>query len=219
MSRLGDRSKNAFDETHATQVSLQNTYSEMNNESLSLLRMLDPEVLADPYRYYRALREYDSVYWDPYMHTWVITAYSEVLTVLMDCSANRTPSMEYLDKLGLLAMKPFAEFLGRQMMFMDGAQHARLRCLCSAIFTPRRIEEMRAVITSVANDLIDKIVASGNIELAADFANPYPAIVMAGLLGIPMEDHQQLQPWIFDVGEIFGNFQHHPERLSASTLR
>jgi pimeloyl-[acyl-carrier protein] synthase len=184
------------------------------DRNLSLLRMLDPEILADPYAHYRDLREYDPVHWDPYMHTWVVTTHAEVLATLMSCSAERTPALDRLDRLGLSAMKPFAEFLGLQMMFMDGMHHGRLRSLCSAVFTPRRIEEMRAVITSIANDLIDNFIAAGSIDLAADFADRYPAMVMAQLLGIPTEDHRKLQPWIFDIGEIFGNFQHHPDRLS-----
>ena len=150
-----------------------------NDENLSLLRMLNPEVLADPHVIYRALREYEPVHWDPYMHAWVITSYPEVLYVLTNCSADRTPAPEYLDKLGLTFMKPFAEVMLKQMMFMDGAMHARLRGICSAAFTPRRVEAMRGVIESIANELIDSFIASGQIDMITDFANPLPAIVTA----------------------------------------
>ncbi len=113
---------------------------ETNDENLSLLRMLNPEVLADPHAHYRALREYDPVHWDPYMHAWVVTSYPEVVTVLMNYSADRTPTAAYLDRLGLSFMKPFAEVMLQQMIFMDGAMHTRLRGICSAAFTPRRVE-------------------------------------------------------------------------------
>jgi pimeloyl-[acyl-carrier protein] synthase len=188
-----------------------------DSKQFSLLRMLSPQILADPYALYRALRECEPVHWDPYMHAWVVTSYTEVLTVLISYLADRTPKMDQLNSLGLLAMRPFAEFLGLQMMFKDGAQHARLRSLCSAVFTPRRVEEMRVSITTIAAYLIDNVIASGSIDLVADFANPYPAIVMAKMLGIPTEDHRRLQSWIFDVGEIFGNFQHHPDRVEELT--
>ena len=49
--------------------------SEESNQ-FSLLRMLSPEVLAEPYALYRRLREYDPVHWDPYMHAWVVTSLS-----------------------------------------------------------------------------------------------------------------------------------------------
>ncbi len=190
------------------------TVEAANDENLCLLRMLNPEVLADPHVIYRALREYEPVHWDPYMHAWVITSYPEVVYVLTNCSADRTPAPEYLDKLGLTFMKPFAEVMLKQMMFMDGAMHTRLRGICAAAFTPRRVEAMRGVIESIANELIDSFIASGQIDMITDFANPLPAIVTARLLGVPVEDHQQLHAWVLDLAEVLGNYQHHPDRVA-----
>jgi cytochrome P450 len=187
---------------------------ESNDESLSLLRLLDPGVSADPYVLYRALREHNPVHWDPYMHAWVVTSYPEVVTVLMNYSADRAPAAEYLDRLGLSFMKPFAEMMRQQMLFMDPPMHARLRGICSAAFTPRRVEAMRKEIESVANGLIDKVVSSGRMDMIADFAGPLPAIVTAKMLGVPVEDHRQLGAWVIDLAEVLGNFQHHPDRVT-----
>ena len=176
--------------------------------------MLEPEVLAAPAIHYHALREHDPVHWDPYVHTWVVTSYAEAVTVLMQYSADRTPAPEYLDRLGLPFMKPFAEVMLQQMMFMDGTRHARLRSICAAAFTPRRVEELRTAIAAVANELIDKVIRSGYMDIIADFANPLPAIVTARLLGVPVEDHHQLNRWVLDIAEVLGNFQHHPDRVA-----
>jgi cytochrome P450 len=148
------------------------------------------------------------------MHAWVVTSYPEAVSVLMNCSADRTPKPDHLDRLGLRFMTPFAEVMLRQMMFMDGAMHSRLRTLCSSAFTRRRVHELRAVIESVANGLIDAVLDSGRMEVVADFANPLPAIVTAKLLGVPEEDHRQLHEWVLDLAEVFGNFQLHPDRVS-----
>ncbi len=196
------------------QMSSTSTVEAVNDENLCLLRMLNPEMLADPHVMYRALREYEPVHWDPYMHAWVVTSYPEVVNVLTNCSADRTPAPDYLDRLGLTFMKPFAEMMLKQMMFMDGAMHTRLRGICSAAFTPRRVDSMRAVIESIANELIDKFIASGQIDMITEFANPLPAIVTAKLLGVPVEDHQQLHAWVLDLAEVLGNYQHHPDRMA-----
>jgi len=196
------------------QVPPTSAVEEANDANLSLLRLLNPEVLAEPYALYRALREYDPVHWDPYMHAWVVTSYPEVVTVLKNYSADRTPPPAYLDQLGLSLMKPFAEVMLQQMMFMDGAMHSRLRNICAAAFTPRRVEELRTVIESIADELIDKVIASGRIDVIADFANPLPAIVTAKLLGVPVKDHEQLHAWVIDLAEVLGNFQHHPDRVA-----
>jgi hypothetical protein len=111
-------------------------------------------------------------------------------------------------------MKPFSEVMLQQMLFMDGAMHTRLRRICSAAFTPRRVEELRTVIESIADELIDAVIASGRMDMIADFADPFPAIVTAKLLGVPVEDHRQLGAWVLDLAEVLGNFQHHPDRVA-----
>ena len=190
-----------------------NAVIEANDKNLSLLRMLSPEIRQDPHRLYRVLREYDPVHWDPYMHAWVVTTYPEVITVLMECSADRTPPPAFLDELGLSFMKPFAEVMLKQMMFMDGAMHSRLRSICAAAFTPKRAESLREAIAETADELIDNVIERGSMDMVADFANALPAIVTAHLLGVPREDHVQLHAWVLDLAEVLGNFQHHPSRV------
>ena len=68
---------------------------------LSLYQLLDPEVLADPYPLYRRLREEDPVHWDPFLHAWVVTRYPDVVKVLREFTASRTPSPEQLSAMGL----------------------------------------------------------------------------------------------------------------------
>src|SRR5437588_808197 len=60
--------------------------------ALSLYQLLDPKVLANPYPLYQRLRTEDPVHWDPYLHAWVVTRYADVITVLHDFSADRTPT-------------------------------------------------------------------------------------------------------------------------------
>ncbi len=175
--------------------------------------MLEPEIIAEPYEMYRRLREFEPVHWDPYMHAWVVTSYSEALNVLMTFSADRTPSVSHLADLGLSFMTPFSEMMLQQMMFMDGTNHAQLRSICAAAFTPTRIEQLRTVIEEVAEVLLAAFLPAGHIDLVADFANPLPAIVTARLLGVPPQDHKQLHAWVLDIAEVLGNFQHHPDRV------
>ena len=179
---------------------------------LSLCRLLDPAELADPYPLYRELREHDPVAWDPYLHAWVVTGYPEVMTVLRHFLADRTPTPEQLRAIGVPELEPIAEIMVRQMLFMDGKAHARLRGLCSAAFTPRRVDDLRSHIQDVADRLIDRVVDTGRMDLIGDFASPFPAIVTAELLGVPTADHEQLKAWSADFAEMLGNFQHNPDR-------
>jgi pimeloyl-[acyl-carrier protein] synthase len=181
--------------------------------SLSLFQLLDPAVHADPYPFYQRLREEAPVMWDPFMHTWVVTRYADVHVVLKEFSADRTPDPKKMEALGLPSMGPVAEVMARQMLFLDAPSHTRLRKLCMSAFTPRRVEAMEDVVQRIANELIDAAAPRGEMDVIADFAEPFPAIVTAGLLGVPLEDHRQLKAWSATFAEMLGNFQHNPDRI------
>ena len=186
--------------------------AERRTPTLSLYQLLDPAVLADPYPLYRKLRENDPVHWDPFLHAWVVTGYAEVVTVLHRFSADRTPSPEQLNAMGLSALEPLAQVLVRQMLFMDAPAHTRLRGLCSAAFAPRRVEALEPHIQDIADRLLDRVMPAGRMDVIGDFANKLPAIVTAELLGVPASDHEQLKAWSADFAEILGNFQHNSDR-------
>jgi cytochrome P450 len=186
--------------------------------TLSLYHLLDPEVLANPYPLYHRLRTEDPVHWDPFLHAWVVTGYTNVVQVLHHFSARRTPTPEQLSAMGLEALNPIAQVMVRQMLFLDPPDHTRLRALASAAFTPRRVECLRSHIQEIMHGLLDALVPRGQMDLIADFASPAPAIVTAEMLGVPVEDHEQLKEWSADFAEMLGNFQHNPDRF-AKVLR
>src|SRR5215475_3446897 len=130
----------------------------------SLYQLLDPDILADPYPLYRALREHDPVSWDPFLHAWVVTSYREVVSVLHKFSADRTPTPEQLGAIGLRAFEPVAAIMVRQMLFMDAPAHTRLRGLCSQAFTSRQVDHLRPHIQSIADGLIDRVDAQGRMD-------------------------------------------------------
>jgi len=181
--------------------------------SLSLVRLLEPEILANPYPLYNKLRTEDPVHWDRFLQTWVVTRYADVVNVLHSFSADRTPTPEQLTAMGLSALNPIAKVMVKQMLFMDAPMHTRLRGLASAAFTPAKVEVLRGHIQEIANDLLDRVQTRGRMDVIAEFAAPLPAIVTAEMLGVPTEDHADLKKWSADFAEMLGNFQHNPDRI------
>ncbi len=186
-----------------------------SDSSLSLVRLLEPEVLADPYPLYRKLRTEDPVHWDRFLHTWVVTRYPDVMHVLHAFSADRTPTPAQLTTMGLSGLNPIAQVMVKQMLFMDAPAHTRLRGLASVAFTPQRVRVLREHIQQIADELIDRVIARGTMDVIADFAAPMPAIVTAEMLGVPTEDHADLKKWSADFAEMLGNFQHNPDRIPS----
>jgi cytochrome P450 len=175
--------------------------------------MLDPEVLGNPYALYRRLRTESPVHWDPLLRVWVVTRYDDVIRVLRDFSAQRTPAPAQLTTMGLSALNPVAQVMVKQMLFLDPPAHTRIRSLASAAFTPARVDMLRSHIREIVQSLIKPVASAGRMNLIADLAEPLPCIVTAEMLGVPVEDHKQMKLWSQDFAEILGNFQHNPDRV------
>jgi pimeloyl-[acyl-carrier protein] synthase len=179
--------------------------------ALSLYHLLDPEVLANPYPLFHRLRAEDPVHWDPFLHTWVVTRYADVLEVLLSFSADRTHTPEKLKAMGLSEMGPIAQLMVKQMLFMDPPTHTRLRSLASQAFSPGRVEVLRSHIREIVNRLLDAVQNQGHMDIIRDLGEPLPAIVTAEMLGVPETDRHLLKSWSADFAEMLGNFQHNPE--------
>jgi pimeloyl-[acyl-carrier protein] synthase len=188
--------------------------AEKRGQVLSLYRLLDPQVLANPYPLFQRLRTEDPVHWDPYLHAWVVTRYTDVVKVLMEFSAERTPTPERLVELGLGELSPVAKMMVEQMLFLDPPSHTRIRSLASFAFTPQRVAVLRDHIHEIVKVLFDAVISAGTMDLIADLGEPLPCRVSAEMLGVPVEDAPQLKRWSDDFAEMLGNFQHNPERVS-----
>jgi len=182
------------------------------DEVLSLYQLLNPQVLANPYPLFHRLRSEDPVHWDPFLHAWIVTRYKDVVTVLYHYSAGRTPTPEQLTAMGLESLNPIAQVMVKQMLFLDAPAHTRMRSLAAHAFTPARVEVLREHIRDITNTLLDRVLSAGHMDVIGDLAEPLPCIVTAEMLGVPVEDHQQLKLWSQDFAEMLGNFQHNAER-------
>jgi len=179
--------------------------------ALSLYHLLDPAVLANPYPLFRRLRTEAPVHWDPFLYTWVVTRYVDVMEVLHKFSSNRTHTPEKLEAMGLSEMSPIAQLMVKLMLFMDPPAHTRLRSLAAIAFTPARVAVLRSHIREIVGQLLDQVQDKRRMDVISDLAEPLPAIVTAEMLGVPVSDRDQLKAWSRDFAEMLGNFQHNPE--------
>jgi cytochrome P450 len=182
-----------------------------HDPSLSLYHLLEPDVLADPYPLYHRLQEEDPLHWDPFLHAWVVTRYADVIHVFQNFSADRTPTPEQMQALGLTSLTPLAQVMVKQMLFLDPPAHGRLRGLASKAFTPRRAELLREHIQAITHSLVDACLQKEEIDIIEDLAVQLPAIVTEELLGVSPADRDQLTAWSADFAEVLGNFQHNPD--------
>ena len=87
---------------------------------------------------------------------------------------------------------PTFQLLRRWMIRLDGDRHRRVRDAFGGIFTARRVERYRAIITERASALINQAAPAGSMDLVADFARPLPFTVINDVLGVPPDDRDWL---------------------------
>lgn len=173
-------------------------------DPLSLSNLLRPEVAADPYPLYRRLRETAPVRRDRELGCWVLTRHADVMAALLDgrLSAVRSGGAEAVPEEYREALGPAARAMARQMLFLDPPDHTRLRGLVNRAFSPRVLEAVRPRIAAVINELLEPVAGRGRMDVIADFAQPLPAIVIAELLGVPLEDRERFLAWSDAFGSL-----------------
>src|SRR6516165_9420740 len=156
------------------------------------VNIASPGFKANPFPFYARLRAEAPAYRMtlPTKETaWLITRYDDVATVLKDerfvkDTNNALTPREAADQRWFRKVfKP----LKRHMLNLDPPDHTRVRGLVKA-FSPRLIEQMRARIETLTNELLDAVQARGRVDLIRDYALPLPATIIAEMLGVPAED-------------------------------
>ncbi|HZV74870.1 MAG TPA: cytochrome P450 [Conexibacter sp.] len=92
---------------------------------------------------------------------------------------------------------PLYEEMRRNILHINGADHARLRGLVNPSFTPRAAERWRPAMRQYLGELLDSVLADGadRCDFVSAFAKPYPSLVIATVLGAPLEDAPLLHEW------------------------
>jgi cytochrome P450 len=151
---------------------------------------LDPAFIADPYPYYRRVRETAPVYKTP-QGFWLATGYEDVALILRDKRFGKdfvgNMRRRYGDKAGL--DEPAIANLARTMLVLDPPDHTRLRGLVTKAFTARRVADMRPRIRALVDEQLDRVIDKGEMDVMRDLAHRLPVIVICDMLGIP-EEHR-----------------------------
>src|SRR5437667_134278 len=144
-----------------------------------------PEMLADPYPAYSAMRERGRIQRTAAGH-WLVLGYDEVSQLLTDQRFGEAAGRGGRIRLSRTTREGPHRLLGRvdTMLSVDPPEHTRLRRLVSKAFTPRSVQKMRPLIQEIVNELLDGLDGRTEFDLVSELAWPLPVIVIAEMLGI-----------------------------------
>jgi cytochrome P450 len=128
---------------------------------------------------------------------WLLTRYEDVSRLLRDDRFAKDPANAMTPEM--LAKQPkipgFLTPLTRNMLGMDDPDHARLKRLVQAGFTPKRMDMLADRTEEIALQLIGRFKGRAQFDLISEFALPLPVAAISELLGVPETDRDRFAKW------------------------
>jgi cytochrome P450 len=121
---------------------------------------------------------------------WMLTKHSDVESVLRDPD-------RFSSRINNETMGPV---MGTLILGMDGEEHRKYRALVAQAFRPSALARWEEeLITPIITELLDEVAPKGKADLVLEVTSRYPVQVIAGVLGVPVEDHVQFHKWAVDI--------------------
>jgi len=164
------------------------------------LNIVSAEFKADPFPFFALLRASEPVYRTTLPDktpVWLLSRYDDVTALLRDerFTKNRRSALTKEQLRKLPWTPPMFRPLERNMLDLDPPDHSRLRSLVHKAFTPSLVEQMRSRSQAISDELLDRIVGNGEMDLINDFALPLPMTIITEILGVPRKDHHKFHKW------------------------
>lgn len=139
--------------------------------------------------------------WASSQQAWLITRLPEAVHVLKDkrftVDSTKLPSTSnaFPEMRRMRESSETPGLFGQSMISVDEPDHKRLRGFVSKVFTPKYIEGLRPHIQQIADDLLDRVQAQGQMDLVHDYGYPLPINVISDMLGVPLDKRDSMRQW------------------------
>ncbi len=161
-------------------------------------------LIPDPYPYFDQLRARCPVLARPDQGVMAVTGHPEALAVYKDPAFSSCVSVA--GPFSGLPFEPEGDDIGHlieqyrsqipmseHIVTQDPPEHARTRGLLSRLLTPKRLKENEDFMWRLADQQLDEFLSRGSCEFLDSYARPFSGLVIADLLGVPAEDHEEFR--------------------------
>ena len=165
---------------------------------------LNEEILANPYPFYRALREESPIYREPDYGVYLLSRYEDILEVnaqpevfssILVANAPYTDPPAALEDLPAWRdSQPFSD----KILSNDPPDHTRHKRLINRFFTPRHVAALEPRVREITNEIIDAFIDRGEVEFVTEFSHMLPRLVVGELIGVPPDDAERFKQFFMD---------------------
>jgi cytochrome P450 len=177
----------------------------MSTDYDSIDYFTDPSLVPDPHPYFDYLRSKCPVTREPHHGVLAVTGWEEANAVYRD-TESFSSCIAVMGPFTPIPFVPEGDDICAQidehrteipmyehMVTMDPPAHTDARSILSRLLTPKRLKENEDFMWRLADRHIDEFIADGKCEFLAAYAKPFSLLVVADLLGVPEEDHEEFR--------------------------
>ena len=170
----------------------------MNKEVIPIKEITNFQSRAEeffPIDWYKEMLHDHPVYFHEGTNTWNVFKYEHVKQVLSNYKvfSSEGPRSAIFVGAGKKSEKPSSI---TNLTLVDPPAHRKSRSLLAAAFTPRSLKEWEPRIHEIISGLVDDIPADSTVDIIKAFSGPLPAMVIADLFGVPIQDQHQFKEWV-----------------------
>jgi hypothetical protein len=148
-------------------------------------------VFDDPYPIYRRLRDEAPAFYLAEFDCWFLSRFEDIWTRLQDQSPLTSRFGTTTTHL-LTKQTPVAPNISSY----DGAEHARIRGFFSPFFLPGAMRRLEPRVRELAREAVARVREQGACDAVADLGGWLSVRVASTLLGLPLEDADQVLEWV-----------------------
>ncbi|MQA93724.1 MAG: cytochrome P450 [Streptosporangiales bacterium] len=129
---------------------------------------------------------------------WALVRHADVV------EASRTPEVFSSEPTATTSIDTpayLAKYVG-SMINMDDPRHAQIRRVVSRAFSPRMLARMEDQVQTIAEEIVDDLIARGPCDFVPHVAARLPIQVICDMMGIPKEMHER----VFDLTNVMLGF-------------
>jgi cytochrome P450 len=167
-----------------------------------------PAVDADPFPFYKTLRDEHPCFWSKEANMWVLSRYADIVTALNDWQTYSSAKGNLMTELPNRA--------GATLGTTDPPRHDRLRGLIQHAFLKRNLESLAEPIRAIAAETAAPLRELKQFDFIADFSSKFTVRVLFAALGLPLGDEDLVRDKaVLMVQSDAGTRQKGPEHIAA----
>jgi cytochrome P450 len=145
-------------------------------------------------RFHEVMRDLRSRHWLARDEMAVFVLDREAVSFFLRSKATTFPGMMVAELFGVTE-GPLYEEIRHNILHVNGDDHRRLRNLVNPAFTPRAADRWRPAMRGFLEQLWGEVGEGGSCEFVEAIAKPYPSLMIATVMGAPLEAAPRLHDW------------------------